>query len=73
VELNDYQNSYSIEEVITLWTTLNKRIVNLLKNLSKDQWDLQYIVNENKKVTLDWLITDYIDHMKHHFKQIFPA
>lgn len=73
VEFNDYQNSYSMEEVLILWTALNKRIVNLLKNLSEDQWNLQYSVNEEKKVTLDWLFGDYIDHMKHHFRQIFPS
>jgi DinB superfamily len=70
VELNDYQKSYELTEVITLWVSLNKRIYNVLNKLTDDQWDLQYTTSTNEKVTLNWLFTDYIDHLKHHLNQI---
>ncbi|PFM75763.1 hypothetical protein COJ46_20280 [Bacillus sp. AFS077874] len=70
VELNDYQNSYTIEEILTLWTALNSRFMNVLVNISEDQWKLQYISQNEESVTLSWLFTDYIDHMKHHLNQI---
>ncbi|PGL67276.1 DinB family protein [Bacillus sp. AFS055030] len=70
VELNDYQNSYTIEEILSLWTALNSRFINVLSNMSEDQWKLQYISQNEEAVTLSWLFTDYIDHMKHHLNQI---
>ena len=70
VEINDYQNRYTIEEIITLWTSLNNRFMNVLLNLTDDKWNLQYTIEEDKKVTLSWLFTDYIDHMKHHLNQL---
>jgi DinB superfamily len=70
VELNNYQNSYTIEEVLTLWTSLNQRIMNVLLKVSEEQWELQFMVDQTKNVTLSWLFTDYIDHMKHHLNQI---
>ncbi|PEL06520.1 DinB family protein [Bacillus sp. AFS017336] len=70
VELNDYQNGYTIEEILTLWTTLNNRFINVLSTISEDQWKLQYKTQNDETVTLSWLFTDYIDHMKHHLNQI---
>lgn len=70
VELNDYQNSYTIEEILTLWTALNSRFMNVISNISEDQWELQYNSQSEESVTLSWLFTDYIDHMKHHLNQI---
>ncbi|PEJ56672.1 hypothetical protein CN692_16840 [Bacillus sp. AFS002410] len=70
VELNDYQNGYTIEEILTLWTALNNRFINVLSTISEDQWKLQYKTQNDETVTLSWLFTDYIDHMKHHLNQI---
>lgn len=70
VGLNDYQKSYELTDVIALWVSLNKRIYNVLNNLSDDKWNLQFTTSTNEKVTLEWLFTDYIDHLKHHLNQI---
>ncbi|QKE75395.1 DinB family protein [Arthrobacter citreus] len=70
VELNDYQNGYTIEEILTLWTALNNRFINVLSTISEDQWKLQYKTQNDETVTLSWIFTDYIDHMKHHLNQI---
>ncbi|UPM55157.1 DinB family protein [Gottfriedia acidiceleris] len=70
VELNDYQNCYSIEEILAVWSALNSRFMNVLANISEDQWKLQYSSQNEESVTLSWLFTDYIDHMKHHLNQI---
>ncbi|PGS56480.1 DinB family protein [Bacillus sp. AFS041924] len=70
VEINDYQNNYTIEEILTLWTALNSRFINVLSTISEDQWKLQYKSQNEETVTLSYLFTDYIDHMKHHLNQI---
>lgn len=71
VKCNDYQYSYSIDEVLSLWISLNIRIVKTMKNITTEKLALKYIVTENEKVTLEWLYSDYVEHLKHHLKQIF--
>ena len=29
-------------------------------------------IGDNEAVTLEWLMQDYVQHMKHHLAQIFP-
>ncbi|WP_088042959.1 DinB family protein [Bacillus sp. EAC] len=70
VELNNYQNNFPLEEILSLWVSLNKRILILLRSISEEQWNLQYNVDKNNQVTLSWLFTEYIDHLKHHLNQI---
>ncbi|MEH6938190.1 DinB family protein [Bacillus sp. JJ664] len=71
VEFNDYQNCYTIDEVLTLWIALNQRIVKTMKTIATEKLALQFNVSENEKVTLEWLYSDYVEHLKHHLKQIF--
>ena len=71
VECNDYQHCYMIDEVLSLWIALNQRIVKTMKNITPEKLALQFNVSENEKVTLEWLYSDYVEHLKHHLKQIF--
>ncbi|MOA04441.1 hypothetical protein D3C78_1239970 [compost metagenome] len=70
VSLHGYQTNYSNTELITLWTYLNKQIVNVLKDASDDQFKKQTILEDNRTVTLEWLAEDYIKHTLHHINQI---
>lgn len=69
VNIHDYQGNYNKQEIITLWQHLNKQILILLNNTHENQLNKECIVNNNVK-TLEWLIEDYINHMKHHINQI---
>ncbi len=71
VECNDYQQFYTIDEVLSLWIALNQRIVKTMKSIATEKFSLQFIVSENEKVTLEWLYSDYVEHLKHHLNQIF--
>ncbi len=68
VRLNDYQ-SMNLAELVNLWQSLNQQIIRVISRIpeaklqNKIRWkDVQY--------DLDWLITDYADHMDHHLTQI---
>jgi len=59
---------------IVLSIFLSSIIIFVVKNISKVKLnypaDPQY---ENKELkTLSWIICDYVAHMGHHFRQIFP-
>ena len=74
VMTNDYQN-LSLQHLLELWQALNRQIVLVVKNIPIEKLDYpvdpQYERKELK--TLSWIICDYVAHMEHHFRQIFPA
>lgn len=78
VKLNNYQN-LPTGQIVALLTNLNTQIVTVLKNLPEaklshpvplPKGDLTYSKNETG--TLRWLIEDYVLHLEHHMRQLFP-
>jgi hypothetical protein len=74
VTTNDYQN-LPLDHLLDLWQALNRQIVFVVKNIAAEKLnyavDPQYEVKETR--TLGWIICDYVAHMAHHFRQIFPG
>jgi len=73
VIVNDYQN-LPLDQLLDLWQVLNRQIIFVVRNIPAEKMDYpvdpQY---ENKELkTLGWIICDYVAHMEHHFRQIFP-
>ncbi|WLD91673.1 DinB family protein [Alkalihalobacillus sp. AL-G] len=71
VQANNYQDGYSIEETVDVWTSLNRQILKLLTDLNEEQWSLKCLTKDEGLVTLDWLVDDYLEHTHHHLDQIF--
>ena len=73
VIVNDYQN-LPLQHLLDLWQALNRHIIFVGKNIPTAKLnypvDPQYESKEMK--TLGWIIGDYVAHMEHHFRQIFP-
>ncbi len=68
-------------ELVQLWKLYNQHILHLMSLVPEEtRMKLRYKHNlhqiasqnlsENKPVTLDWFMRDYVDHMKKHLKQI---
>ena len=70
VEYNDYQN-IPPEEIVRLWTVLNKRIVNIISRIPADKLMMKCDTGEGELYELDFIISDYLSHMNHHLEQIF--
>ena len=73
VVINDYQN-LPLDHLLNLWQALNRQIVLVVKNIPVEKLDCQVDPQyESKELkTLGWIIRDYVAHMEHHFRQIFP-
>jgi hypothetical protein len=70
-------------ELVTLWKTFNIQIARIMENspesvrnaarakhnLDKLAWQP---VPADQPATLDYFMSDYVDHLKHHLRQIFP-
>ena len=73
VDVNNYQNM-PLDHLLDLWQALNRQIIFVVNGIPFKKLnyavDPQYEKHELK--TLGWIIGDYVAHIEHHFKQIFP-
>ena len=58
------------KQLINFWTAYNKHLLEVIKNIPKE--NLAKLCNSGgeKNVTLGWLIEDYVEHLEHHLRQI---
>jgi hypothetical protein len=83
VELQHYQEA-SWSQLVDLWRAYNLHLVHVMASASKEKLaqtrashSLETIafktVNANEPATLEYLMKDYVDHLKHHLGQIFEG
>jgi len=72
VFVNNYQR-LPLEHLLNLWQALNRQILYVAQQIPNER--LQFPVNpqydNNEMKNLEWIITDYVAHMEHHFRQIW--
>ena len=57
-------------ELIQLWTSLNRFIAHTLQEISIDDLFTKCWIGDGEPVSLEFLIGDYIRHIRHHLGQI---
>ncbi len=71
VQLQNYQAA-NIQDSIDLWRLLNLQIIRTIDGISHEK--LQNLCDTGKEgqelYTLEFLIEDYVSHLKHHLKQV---
>jgi hypothetical protein len=67
---NNYQQ-LPLEHLLQLWTPLNRQIIYAVENIAEEKLSYVVVRPDGGKETLTWLICDYVDHMEHHWKQVF--
>ena len=60
-------------ELIQLWEQLNRHIVHVMAGVPPDQLSAPCVIGDHEPVTLEWLMNDYIRHLRHHLEQIFDT
>ncbi|MQR94424.1 DinB family protein [Fictibacillus phosphorivorans] len=65
VVIQSYQKR-PIDEILVLFQTLNKQIINILMNIPEEKLSYLCDIGNNQQKTLAWLIQDYLEHMEHH-------
>ena|SRR5688572_768714 len=73
VTINNYQQ-LPLDHLLNLWQALNRQIIFAVNNIPAEKLGFAVDPNyDNREMkTLAWLICDYVAHMEHHFKQMFP-
>ncbi|NMM50803.1 DinB family protein [Marinigracilibium pacificum] len=70
VKANDYQNA-EITELLNFWLALNQRIVSVMNQQTEETLNYKIDFGKGEISDLRFLMTDYVDHLEHHLKQIF--
>jgi hypothetical protein len=56
--------------LIALWTHLNLHLADVMVRVPADKYSVQCVIGGSQPVTLEFLIADYLKHLKHHLAQI---
>lgn len=68
---NEYGFYHLIDskQIISFWTIYNKQLIEIIKRIPTENLKRQIKVGENI-LTIEFLITDYVEHLEHHLKQV---
>lgn len=69
VKANAYQDADS-ERLFALWISLNFRILDLMKRQTETTLRHPITLYDGKLSDLRFLMTDYVDHLEHHVRQL---
>lgn len=56
--------------LIKLWRSYNLRLSHVIQRIPDDVLGTRCRIGEESAVTLAWLCTDYLEHMRHHLRQL---
>ena len=57
-------------ELVQLWEQLNRHIVHVMANVPPSRLNTKCVIGDDDPVTLEWLMSDYVRHLRHHLNQI---
>lgn len=60
-------------EIVQFWEQLNRHIVHVMANVPPGRLNAQCVIGDSDAVTLEWLMSDYVRHLRHHLNQIFDT
>ena len=60
------------QEMIVLWSAYNRHIAFLIEHVDPTYLKNTITIEGTGPFTLEFVMPDYVEHLKHHMKQIFP-
>jgi hypothetical protein len=59
-------------DLVQFWTNYNRHLLHLIDHLPPATYQHRCQVGTDAPVTLDFLIRDYLEHLKHHLADLLP-
>lgn len=69
VAVQDYINEPA-EILIELWRSYNHHLAYIITKIPANKLNSLCSVGKDNPLTIEWIITDYLRHLKHHLEQI---
>jgi hypothetical protein len=63
-------NDTSWQELVELWRLYNHHLAHVMRRVPQEKLEVECRIGEFEPVALGFLITDYLDHLNHHLRQI---
>ncbi len=57
-------------ELLAVWEALNRHLAHVMSGAPSDRLANECVIGDSQPVTLGWLMSDYVRHLKHHLQQI---
>ncbi|MFI5403006.1 MAG: DinB family protein, partial [Planctomycetota bacterium] len=57
-------------ELVGLWEALNRHVAHAMESVAADRLAAPCVIEDSAPVTLEWLMQDYVRHLRHHLAQI---
>jgi hypothetical protein len=67
---HSYHNKIDSKHLIKFWELYNRHLIELIKLIPDEMLARKSKTDDDKIVTLEWLIEDYVQHLEHHLRQI---
>jgi hypothetical protein len=69
VAVNQYR-AKPWSETVSLWIALNRQVAHLIESVPAGRLPTRCVIGDNDPATLEWLMRDYMSHLRHHLRQI---
>jgi len=56
--------------LVTLWAHLNLHLADVMDRIPPAKYAVRCVIDDSSPITLELLVIDYLDHLKHHMAQI---
>lgn len=66
-------NLYSWSKLIDLWELQNDHLAHIIEYSMPDKLEHQITIENTGPYTLEFIMKDYVEHLKHHLKQLLPT
>ena len=59
-------------DILDLWASYNRHLAHVIAAIPEERRHVSCSIGEEPPVTLEHVVLDYIGHIQHHLRQIFP-
>ncbi|WP_341226571.1 DinB family protein [uncultured Arcticibacterium sp.] len=71
VDVQKYEN-YDWHQLIDFWAMFNHHMAHIIENVPREALSNEIKVEGVGPFTLEFIMKDYVEHLKHHMNQILP-
>lgn len=71
VEAQGY-NTTKWSDLLSLWESYNRHLAHIMLHTAEAKLTNTISIDGSQPFTLSFIMTDYVEHLKHHLNQIFP-
>ena len=57
-------------ELVDLWAALNRHLAHVIESARREKLVTTCVIGTNPPATLEWVMRDYVRHLRHHLDQI---